>query len=486
MLVVVTLLWGVHAGWFGREDPLPPPTLAAWLNATMDRAQETIDAYWGSFAATYNEYGQAIEMPTFDGWLWTLLDTLLGVFGWAIFGNAWQNVRSGFSWLIRVGAFLCVCVLAHYVWALCWPLVSLCIGLFLTVRWVVRGFLKLAGRISHVVQRMAGRVPEAVTAQYIGPGVGKIPETSDLRKFKKGATGERWVIVKRDGLLAIFQVSDSASIKSSGLYLSIEPDTLRGDDSLLKDLAGHDKVHLCRTSACTEEGQCFKIYAIADAGDMEKFHLGNAAEGAHRLGTSAWSWVLGGAKKVAKKAADFGSESETETQRCRAFEVKWETSSGTERLSDGPCKAEGCVDLTLLAEDDFLDGRFCKVCPKHCAKYLQGRLSVKCAVIGRIRVGQHLKDGTRFCEEHVPQDPVSRTKRPRSRSVSMYDPGPVPRSTRMANAQARYQKEPHPRALQDGDEEEPEAVEKFFEQVQDGYETDRDGEAWATGFTRSG
>ena len=76
-----------------------------------------------------------------------------------------------------------------------------------------------------------------------------IPETSELRKFKYLSSQEKWVVVRRGSEVAVFKVGpDAQTIRSSGLYVGIEPDTLRGTASLLRDLQGHDKLHLCRTS----------------------------------------------------------------------------------------------------------------------------------------------------------------------------------------------------------------------------------------------
>lgn len=84
-------------------------------------------------------------------------------------------------------------------WAVCYPAVSLIVGLILTVVWILRSLLKAAGKLLFYIQRLAGGAPEAVDVNYIGPATGKIPETSELRQFKPSGSSERMVAVKRNG-----------------------------------------------------------------------------------------------------------------------------------------------------------------------------------------------------------------------------------------------------------------------------------------------
>ena len=122
-----------------------------------------------------------------------------------------------------------------------------------------------------------------------------IPETSELRKFKHLASQEKWVVVKRSSEVAVFKISsDSQTIRSSGLYVEVEPDTMRGTASLVRDLLGHDKVHLCRNDSCPEDGQHFKIYGLAKKYDPEKFELAVAAQGAKDAGGIALELGLEG------------------------------------------------------------------------------------------------------------------------------------------------------------------------------------------------
>ena len=132
--------------------------------------------------------------------------------------------------------------------------------------------LRIAGSFMYHLQRLCGGTPEAVDAEYVGPGLGQTPETSDLRRFKYSANTEKWVVIKRDSRVAVFKLSsESCTIRSSGFFAGIEPDTLRGSASLLKDLKGYDKVHLCRATTCAEEGQHFQIYGLAKKFDPVRF-----------------------------------------------------------------------------------------------------------------------------------------------------------------------------------------------------------------------
>ena len=161
MLVAMAMVFLVEGGWF--EGPTPPPEAASWWNATLDELFQRTAELRGQMAATYQDYRSAVEVPPMDGWVWTILDTLFGLFGWAIFGNAWQGVRSGMAWLVRLGAFLVVCVAAHYVWALAWPVVSLCLGFLLGLRWLVKTAVRILGKLSKLAQQVAFRKQQGRT-----------------------------------------------------------------------------------------------------------------------------------------------------------------------------------------------------------------------------------------------------------------------------------------------------------------------------------
>ena len=65
-----------------------------------------------------------------------------------------------------------LCILAHYVWAICWPIVSLVIAVVMTVVWVLRKIVKVLGNVTYQVQKLCGGTPESVDADYYGPGTG--------------------------------------------------------------------------------------------------------------------------------------------------------------------------------------------------------------------------------------------------------------------------------------------------------------------------
>eukprot|EP00438_Fugacium_kawagutii_P035496 Skav226807 [mRNA] locus=scaffold2056:134273:145141:- [translate_table: standard] len=361
---------------------------------------------------------QGWSAPGWDSWFWTALDAVFGVFGWLIFGKSWTQVRNGFSIMIRLTALLVVCVAAHYLLALCWPVVSLVVGCIVTLVWLLRTMVKCCGRTMFLVRRLSGGAPEAETAEFFGPDTGEVPETGQLRKLKKGSDAERWVVLRRDGQTVVFKVQDSTSIKSSGLYLGIEPDTMRGDPDLIRVLQGHDKVHICRNSSCSEDGQHFRQYAVVKALDAERFHLTTAANEAQQAGSRLFSLFQASASKVAKKAKDFTSESEPEVTACCAHTIRWSEDGGDRVLSDRPCTDCGTVDTMLLAEDVRLEHPTVTLCPKHATKYHSDRFQLKCVMLGCTKLGQLQSSGLRLCPQHAEPGqlaPAARRSRSRSR-----------------------------------------------------------------------
>ena len=79
-------------------------------------------------------------------------------------------------------------------------------------------FEQRSGRtLVYWAQRAAGGVPEATGASFLEPGAGRIPETSDLRNFNKVGSAEKWVLVRREGRVAVFKVGgDSQTIRAAG------------------------------------------------------------------------------------------------------------------------------------------------------------------------------------------------------------------------------------------------------------------------------
>ena len=156
----------------------------------------------------------------------------------------------------------------------------------------------------------------------------------DLRNFKKTGGVDKWVLVKREGRVAVFKAGgESQTIRTAGLYVPIEVDTMRGDQELVKACRGHDRVHLCRSLTCGEDGQHFKEYGIAKDFDAEKFQLKNAELGAAKAGRTLWAWLWTSPPKKQAPAKEFASESETEPERpCEATKIIWSHKDGDQRL----------------------------------------------------------------------------------------------------------------------------------------------------------
>ena len=107
-----------------REDPAffeEPLEFAKWrYNKTATEGFQAFDPRWRSLAG-------------WNGWAWTAVDTIVSAVGWLIFRKSWTQVGTGFSFLIRLGALLVVCVITHYIFALCWLVVWLLVGVIVTL-----------------------------------------------------------------------------------------------------------------------------------------------------------------------------------------------------------------------------------------------------------------------------------------------------------------------------------------------------------------
>ena len=180
---------GFGEGWFGVA-PNISNTSSVEENRTvwvrwLDWANDHVDSLsfagseWTSWASSWT----APQRPQRTGFCWDgglclLLDTIVGVIGWALFGNAWPGVRTGCQRAFRIVALLGFCLAAHYLWAICWPVVSLVTAVVLGVAWMVRLVVRKVGTLVYWAQRAAGGVPEATGASFLGPGTGKT-ETTD-------------------------------------------------------------------------------------------------------------------------------------------------------------------------------------------------------------------------------------------------------------------------------------------------------------------
>ena len=218
-ILSVLLVHQVPGWWWrepkpGEEAPYaeftePPKRYAGWVFNQTQR--------WG-----WRWPEQLAEVSlSWDSWFWTALDLVFGGFGWIIFGKSWSQVRLGVSVLFRVGLILGICLLIHYVFALCWPIVSLLLGVALTVVWLVRSLIKVFGRATFLLQRLTGGIPEAADAVFFGPDLGEVPETSELRKLKKGSDGEkmgddpsRWIDCSIQGL-GVFEYKGVGAVPDS-------------------------------------------------------------------------------------------------------------------------------------------------------------------------------------------------------------------------------------------------------------------------------
>ena len=350
-------------------------------------------------------------------------DAVFSIVGWLIFGSAWQGVRSGCHRLFKIVIVLLLCLVAHYVWAICWPVISLCTAVIFGVVWVVRSFVRKLGTLIYWAQRAAGGVPEATGAEFIGPGTGRIPETSDLRTFKKVGTQDKWVLVRREGLVAVFKLgTENQTIRTAGLYVPVEADTMRGDSAIVEACRGHDRLHLCRHLNCAEDGQHFKEYCLAKDFDAEKFQLRTAELEATKAGRTVWAWLW--AKKSSPAPTwplEFGSESETEVVKCQACKVRWSDADGDVRLSRTACSSDTPVVVSLLVEDQFDEGGAAVLCARHALDYERKRRPQGCKVEGCDRVGVEEVKNLRLCKAHAAERRPSARKRSPGR---LLDKGP--------------------------------------------------------------
>ena len=172
---LICLVWTSQGWLWGSNRTQTLPERGPWESWTREQFPSLGEA-WDYLEESWEQIPKikfSLDLPSWDQVLWTIGDTLIGSFGWIFFGNAWGDVRSGIRRLLQVGGILCLCLVAHYVWAVCYPAVSLVVGIVLTVVWVLRGVLKLAGKILFYAQRLAGGAPEAVDVSYIGPATGR-------------------------------------------------------------------------------------------------------------------------------------------------------------------------------------------------------------------------------------------------------------------------------------------------------------------------
>ena len=400
--------WTQFWGWAYDQAPL------------LSRVREGLE---GAFQYFEQPGDDKKKGGSWESKLWMFADAVFSIVGWLIFGSAWQGVRSGCHRLLKILVVLLLCLVAHYVWAICWPVISLCTAVILGVIWVARTVVKKLETLIYWAQRAAGGVPEATGAEFIGPGTGRIPETSDLRTFKKTGTQDKWVLVRREGHVAVFKLgSENQTIRTAGLYVSVEPDTLRGDSAIVDACRGHDRLHLCRHLNCAEEGQRFKEYCLSKDFDPEKFQLRSAELEAAKAGRTIWAWLW--SKKCSAalpRVMEFGSESETEAVKCQACRVRWSDRDQDVRLSRTTCSSDPPSGVPLLFEDQFDEGGAAALCARHALDYERQRRPQGCKVDGCDRVGVEEVKGLRLCKAHASERRPSARKRSPARLV---DKGP--------------------------------------------------------------
>ena len=359
--------WLFQDGGTNRDERSKPK---ASMSGLRDKIWETWEKTWVGME-DWAEWAQqrTVDLQTATGFsnyegttgwefsIWMLLDTAVGLIGWVLFGSAWGNVKLGMKRMVQIGAVMLLCIIAHYVWAVCYPVVSIIMAVLMAVVWTCKKILKMIGTVVFYSQRWAGGAPEAADAEFHGPGTGVVPETSVLRTFKRSGDNSKLVIVKRGGEVAVFNVgTDSVTIRTHGLYLPVEPDTVRGDTALAKLVGRQDKVHLCRNSVCTEEGgEHFTEYAVAKKFVAEKFQTAQAKQGAISATKRAWDWMMPAGnravRKVVGRVKEFASESETEDCKCVASAISWKSSEGVQTLAETRCTDVGVQFKQLLTED---------------------------------------------------------------------------------------------------------------------------------------
>ena len=395
-----------------------------WLEEKVDEGYAWAEATGSSWSSSKDARDKSESAFAWDAWLGVAADAFVSFLGWIIFGSAWQGVKSGCQRALRLVLLLVVCLMAHYMWAICWPVISLCSAVLMGIIWIVRAIVKKLGTLVYWAQRAAGGVPEATGAEFLGPGTGRIPETADLRTFKKSGSADKWVLVRREGKTAVFKVgADSQTIRTPGLFVSVEADSMRGDPDIVEACKGHDKLHLCRNLNCAEEGQHFKEYALARDFDAERFQLKNAELEAAKAGRTLWAWFWSAASDVKKVGRlEFGSESEPEEAVCEAHKIRWSEEERDACLCKGLCKGKGNIRLDLLQEDCFGQSGQANLCSVHAFDYERTRRTQACSHVGCNRVAVEESKGVRLCRFHGDAATSTPTRRRSPRTTRVAAP----------------------------------------------------------------
>ena len=441
-LAVISTAAVSHGWWAGPEGPPevePLEEQAGWrqhLREWLPGAERRLNAteeWLASLASWGRELEGASTWGSWDVALWMVVDTLFGMIGWALFGSAWTKVRTGCRRLLQVLlVVLGLCLVAHYVWAVCYPIVSLLIGACMAMAWLLRKVLRGVGAFAFWFQRVTGGSPEASEAEFLGPATGRTPETSQLRAFKRSGEQPKYMVVKRGEDAAVFAIGmDSQSIKTHGLYVPVECNTIRGSPALVRRLRDVEKVHLCRNEACTEEGgEHFVMYGLVRKNDPERFQMAQAREGARKVTHDFWAWLKGsplteGISQLMHRLRELGSESEQEEEHlvCCGSLVTWRGPDGTMQcLANRPCSVRAQHFGQLLQDDVPTQCGAVALRGDHATQYLTRRYPDKCSVTFCRRFGNKLQHGVVWCSEHEPSSLTptrpSSTSARRSRSRS--------------------------------------------------------------------
>eukprot|EP00434_Breviolum_minutum_P012254 symbB.v1.2.010803.t1/scaffold712.1/size170421/2 len=172
--------WGNHT----RSETPDVPAWRSWVDRKVPWFGETLDGL-DARASQANEWLHSTSGIEGSEWgVWWLVDTMVGLFGWAIFGDAWDGVKVGFRRLLQLGAVLAACLAAHYAWAIAWPVVSFVIAIIMAIVWAIRLLVKLVGKLAITFQRACGGAPEAYGAEFYAwhrEGYASESETEEIR-----------------------------------------------------------------------------------------------------------------------------------------------------------------------------------------------------------------------------------------------------------------------------------------------------------------
>ena len=200
------------------------------------------------------------------------------------------------------------------------------------------------------------------------------------------------MVVRRGEEVAVFTVgTDTQNIRTHGLYLPIEADTVRGTPSLVRKLNVTDRVHLCRNLVCTEDAtEHFTEYGAVKKFNAERFQLSQSHQGALSMSRHFWDWFAPRGQRtvseVVGRIREFASESETEDVTCCASQITWMTDEGLTCLAETRCSVGGQIFHQAI-DGDFPGSCTKCLCPKHATLYLSKRYQDKCGVVDCLKQG---------------------------------------------------------------------------------------------------